>query len=164
MLSLKLYTLSIISQNSAVFQATNAFPDTVYPAHTTQSRMASHAADDIAWEYVTALETPHRPAIQAALTRIVFADMLSPTPLHSILQNVAEQTRSANLAGKSLLVVTGRSRRLAVESHAEELRKVVADHHLVGGDLSKTVGDVATAIMTTSAQAVLVLQEANCMS
>lgn len=119
--------------------------------------MASQAADDVAWESVTHSNTPRKPATEAALTRIKFTSLGSPTPLQSIIQNVATETKEANQHDKSLLVIVGRARRLAVESHADEISKL----HLAGGDLRKTVGDVATAIMSTGAQSLLVMQEAN---
>jgi hypothetical protein len=45
-----------------------------------------------------------------------------------------------------LIVVTGRSRRLAVENHRGELKELMEEYgHGVGTEVRKTIGDVATA-------------------
>ena len=49
-----------------------------------------------------------------------------------------------------LIVLLGRSRRLAVEDHSLELKALSEEHHGfsgVGGEVRKTVGDVASAII-----------------
>lgn len=48
---------------------------------------------------------------------------------------------------RRLLVMTGRSRRLAVEDHSGELRGLMEEYGHVGSDVRKTVGDVATAFV-----------------
>ena len=49
--------------------------------------------------------------------------------------------------GTSTLVVLGRSRRMAVEDHHKELKKLVETHGSVGGEVRKTIGDVASALV-----------------
>jgi hypothetical protein len=154
--------LASLAANLTVHSTSGAFPDTIYPAHTTQTRMASQAADDLAWEhFVRPAANVHTPAIQAALARITFREESSPTPLHLITEITEAEVKTATSHGKSLLVVVGRARRMAVESHTDELRELAGEHHLSSGDLTKTVGPVATALIPTSSQAMLVVQEAN---
>jgi hypothetical protein len=60
-----------------------------------------------------------------------------------------------------LFVVTGRSRRLAVENHQQELRELMEEHGRVGAEVRKTVGDVATAFVVAGVgSGVVVLQAA----
>lgn len=60
-----------------------------------------------------------------------------------------------------LLVVTGRSRRLAVENHSTELKELMAEYGGVGSEVKKTIGDVATAFVVAGCgTGVVVLQAA----
>jgi len=78
------------------------------------------------------------------------------------VNRATEEAKSSTIvsAGKSLFVITGRSRRLAVESHLEEVRQILTEHgHSARGEESrKTVGDVATAFMVATAYQMLVVQ------
>ncbi len=62
------------------------------------------------------------------------------------------------------MIVTGRSRRLAVENHHVELKALI-DQHRDGGvmqEVKKTVGDVASSFIVTGSKAsIVVLQAAN---
>lgn len=61
-----------------------------------------------------------------------------------------------------LLVVAGRSRRLAVEDHHRELKSITEEHSNVGPEVRKTVGDVATALVVSGCKAgIVVLQAAS---
>lgn len=61
-----------------------------------------------------------------------------------------------------LLIVTGRSRRLAVEIHTSELKSLMADNRHVRTEVVKTIGDVATAFVSASCGAgVIVVQAAD---
>ncbi|KAG8902780.1 K(+)/H(+) antiporter [Tulasnella sp. 403] len=123
------------------------FPDTVYPSATTQTRATSDMADNIAWnKYTTeagAEVTPRSALVTNALTRITFGEIESALPLRAILDRGVEEQGAAKEGGKSLLVVTGRARRLAVESHAQELRGMLAEQHAqyVGGEVRKSLGE-----------------------
>ncbi|TFK26895.1 hypothetical protein FA15DRAFT_615019 [Coprinopsis marcescibilis] len=60
-----------------------------------------------------------------------------------------------------LIVVTGRSRRLAVENHRVELKELMDEHGGIGGEVRKTIGDVASAFVVADVgSGVLVLQAA----
>ncbi|KAJ7084587.1 hypothetical protein B0H15DRAFT_989251 [Mycena belliarum] len=59
---------------------------------------------------------PHTPGVAAALSRVMFAKQAAAAPLHRIVELV--ELESAKLAaGKNLMVLLGRSRRMAVEPH-----------------------------------------------
>jgi len=95
--------------------------------------------------------------LRAALSRIHFSEQSSPIPLHSAIQQAS--------TFKPVLVVAGRSRRLAVDDHTAELNDILKERGSgsFGQDVvRKTIGDVATAFVASScATAVVVLQAAN---
>ena len=115
-------------------------------------------ADNIAWsKYASPVgETSRRG-------KITFDEIESSTPLRTVLDRGAEEGRVAKEASKSLLVVAGRARRLAVESHAQELRALRAEQHAqsIGGEVRKSLGEVACAVLVSSLKTgLLVLQAA----
>lgn len=61
---------------------------------------------------------------------------------------------------KRLLVVVGRSRRLATESHQAELKQILGENNSsIGTDVRNTLGEVATALIASGVNAsVLVMQ------
>ncbi|EAU90931.2 potassium:hydrogen antiporter [Coprinopsis cinerea okayama7 len=63
-----------------------------------------------------------------------------------------------------LMVVTGRSRRLAAEDHRIELKELMEEHGRLGSEVRKTIGDAASAfVIADVGSGVLVLQAATCM-
>jgi len=145
-------------------QSTGGFQDTIYPQATAETRMESQTADNLLWSRYTdaSPSPPISAAIESALTRVRLDTLRSPIPLHAIVNRVTEEAKGPAVAsaGKSLFVITGRSRRLAVESHLEEVRQILTEHgHSSRGEESrKTVGDVATAFMVATAYQMLVVQ------
>ncbi len=88
-----------------------------------------------------------------------FRDLSSPVPLHAIVTTTNEEVVARE--GKRVLVVAGRSRRLAVENHSQEIKTLISEHGHIPSDVTKTIGDVATAfIVTRSASGVVVVQAA----
>lgn len=63
--------------------------------------------------------------------------------------------------GTSTLVVLGRSRRMAVEDHNKELKMLIEAHGNVGGEVRKTIGDVATALVVAGCNVGLVVLQAS---
>jgi len=148
------------------------YPDTIYPNITTQTRMASDTADNICWyKYApqdSADGTPpqHSPQIQSALKRVTFESMSSPTPLKSLISQV-----NLDSTGKRVLVVVGRGKRLAVESHQDEMKSFLeGDHHHgsfasgLGNEMRKTLGDVATTFVVSGVSAGLLVMQASSSS
>jgi hypothetical protein len=142
----------------------SGFPDTIYAAADTATRLESANADSIILSRFTG---PQRQtlsaAFESALTRVTFEDMETPTPLHALLQKANEEKLSLEKGGRNLLIVTGRGRRMPTESHHEELRGIIQENQgkgSVGAEVSRTVGDVATAFMIGTNASVLVMQAA----
>ncbi|QRW16338.1 potassium/sodium hyperpolarization-activated cyclic nucleotide-gated channel 4 [Rhizoctonia solani] len=139
-------------------------PDTIYPQNTTQTRLQSETADNLFWTQMVSSSDAQSPAIQGALSRITFVEDESPTPLAGILKQCSNEHDSAVASSKALLVVVGRGRRLAAESHTDELREIIAASNAsgtIGGEVRRTVGDVATAFVATGAKASLFVLQAS---
>lgn len=117
--------------------------------------MTSSTADHVLWSQLRSSATTSTWG-----SRISFDEYSSATPLQSALdaaQLLVATTSAA--APQPLIVVLGRSRRLAVESHAVELRGLTARLRESGtGELRKTVGDVASAFVLASPWPMLVIQ------
>ncbi|KAG8692340.1 K(+)/H(+) antiporter [Ceratobasidium sp. 394] len=97
--------------------------------------------------------------VAAALSRIKFKTNASATPLHSIVS----QAQSLG-ATRRLVSVVGRGKRLAVESHREEIGRMIEESGAERGmtsEVRKTAGDVACAFLVSAVQGpVVVLQAA----
>ncbi|KAG1774485.1 Sodium/hydrogen exchanger family-domain-containing protein [Suillus placidus] len=133
------------------------FPDTFYGQANTETRFQSETANNILWaRYANSQLSDDTPSsLRAALSRIKFSEYSSPLPLHSAIQRAA--------AHKPVLVVVGRSRRLAGEDHTSEVQQILEERGSVGQDIvRKTIGDPATAFVASGcAIAVVVLQASN---
>ncbi|KAG8991579.1 K(+)/H(+) antiporter [Tulasnella sp. 427] len=154
---------AVVAANMTVLSA-SGFPDTVYPRESTQTRAQSEMADNIAWTKYTSAssDTPRSAALRGALGRVQFSEIESSTPLKSILDLTSEEGKKAKDVNtkKSLLVVCGRGRRLAVESHAAELRDLLASHGGSSGEVRKSLGDVACALVVSNVKAGLLVVQA----
>ncbi|KAG8987370.1 K(+)/H(+) antiporter [Tulasnella sp. 427] len=141
--------------------------DTIYPNVTTQTRLASDTADNICWfkyapqEDPNAIAPQHTPQVRDALTRVTFTSLASPRPLHTLVDQASE------VAGeKRLIVVVGRGKRLAAESHHDEMRTMLSEEHGrrhggLGNEMRNTLGDVATAFMVSRVSAGLLVMQAS---
>lgn len=132
--------------------------------------LQSEMADNIAWSKYA---TPRGPTamgtsvdaldLRHALSRIHFSEVHTPTPLHDVIQ----QARALQEASPHLLIVAGRSRRRAKESHHVEMKELLETFRpgLKPEGMRRTIGDVGTAmVMSGSASAVVVMQAANMAS
>ncbi|THU76435.1 hypothetical protein K435DRAFT_158086, partial [Dendrothele bispora CBS 962.96] len=169
----------------------HGFPDTVYGAHNTEMRLQSETADNIAWaRYVlpTADNNASNSASKAALSRMSFREVGSPVPLYVVITEARrvlgpsstqqqQQTPTTTMTRtKKFIVVTGRSRWMAVENHTLELKKMMEEYRAMeksgqifmgrmaahlGWDVRKTIGDVAAACVIAGAgEGVVVVQAA----
>ncbi|KAG1814783.1 Sodium/hydrogen exchanger family-domain-containing protein [Suillus subaureus] len=150
--------LALPHQHGLTTSSIVGFPDTVYGQPNTEMRMQSETADSITWSRYAGrnLSDSDIPGpLRVALSRINFTNLASPVPLHAAIQRASMCQR--------VLVVAGRSKRLAVENHHAELKDLVEEYRVVGHEVtSKTIGDVATAFMVSGcATAMVVLQAAN---
>ena len=130
------------------------FPDTVYGHATTQTRLQSETADNIAWARYTKSDDP---SLASALERMEFTEASTPIPLHYLIERALALSESAADENSRLLVLTGRSRRLAVENHHAELKTVMEEHGGVGNEVKRTVGDVTTALVVSGCQASMIV-------
>ncbi|KAJ7170478.1 Sodium/hydrogen exchanger family-domain-containing protein [Mycena crocata] len=147
--------------DASVTGAAGAFPDTVYGAHTTETRMQSETADNIAWSKY-ALPISDGASTSSAASGVEFRHLASPIPLHAAIREVnlyAESTVGQRRAPR-ILVVVGRSRRLAVENHAGELKELIGEYGSVGTEVRKTMGDVASAFVIAGAGSGIVVVQA----
>jgi hypothetical protein len=138
---------------------TTGFPDTMYGNATTQTKLQSETADGITWSrYASVREEEGSPrrgsAFGEAISRVTFEELATHDPLHSVLHR-------ARLLQRPLVVVIGRSRRLAVEDHHAELRALEAEHSAVRADVRKTIGDVGTAFVMAGIDANLLVMQAS---
>ena len=119
--------------------------------------MQSDTADNIAWaRYASASASDTK---SSSNPHVEFKYLLTPIPLHAAIQEATAVALSSS--GYKLVVVTGRSRRLAVENHRAELQTLMDEHSHVGAEVRKTVGDVATAFVVAGVgSGVVVLQAA----
>jgi len=155
--------------NLTVHSFTHAtmFADTVYGHASTQIKLQSETADNIIWSRYSRPSYSEKPraTVRSALSRMQFLETATPTPLHSITQQAAEKFQSLVQQHTRMLVVTGRSRRLAVESHHHELKGLMEEHGNVGPEVRKTIGDVATSFVVMRSYAgIVVVQAANVSS
>jgi hypothetical protein len=123
-------------------------------------------ADNIAWDSFassTADSAARSPTLVDALTRVTFGELSSPTPLKKIVEQAGVEFKAAKAQNKSLLVVVGRARRLAVESHTVELRAMLAEqsNSTVGTEVRKTIGDVGCAVAISSTNSSLLVLQAS---
>jgi hypothetical protein len=130
----------------------------VYGQHDTQTRLQSDTADNLMWARYTSSSGPFAAGVPDALGRIQFATETSARPLRAAVDTVAGAARTARP-----LVVLGRSRRMAVETHRAELQQLLAERgggQNWGSDVSKTLGDVAAALVVAGANASLLVVQA----
>lgn len=125
--------------------------------------MQSETADSVQWaRYAEYSDNGQSTPLKRALTRIEFKEIATPSPLRAVVSEAEALLNSLIEKKERLLVVAGRSRRLAVEDHHRELKSIVDEHSNVGAEVRKTVGDVATALVVSGCKAgIVVLQSAN---
>jgi len=135
----------------------------VYGHATTQTRLQSETADNVTWSRYASHSTEEPASLLTdALSRIKFLEVATPVPLHAVMQNASSLLESLTERHSRLLIVAGRSRRLAVANHQQELKEFMEEHGSVGSEVRKTVGDVATAFVVAGCKAgVVVIQAAN---
>ncbi|KAH9477822.1 K(+)/H(+) antiporter 1 [Psilocybe cubensis] len=151
---------------SAFHHNTVVAADTVYGQPNTETRLSSDTADNLLWGYYTNPNKTHSPDVAAALSRITFRSESSPTPLRRVIQLVKEESAACTselMDPKSLIVLAGRSRRLAVESLSSELAALVLESgaSAVSSSVPKTLGDVSAALVMTGVTASILVMQAS---
>jgi hypothetical protein len=120
--------------------------------------MQSDTADNILWDRITSRGSSISAGVRAAVSRISFQTESAVRPLHRMLELASnEASRTSN----PLLVVAGRSRRMAVDSHKRELDRLFTDRGAsLPSEVSNTFGDVASAFVVAGGNASLVVTQA----
>ncbi|KAI8978732.1 Sodium/hydrogen exchanger family-domain-containing protein [Trametes punicea] len=136
------------------------FPDTVYAHATTQTRLQSETADNIVWSRYTHPDASSDPTLAPALSRMVFSEVGTPAPLRYIIREALGMSQTALEERSRLLILTGRSRRFAVENHHAELKSVMEEHGGIANEVKRTVGDVATSLVVSGCQASVIVFQA----
>jgi hypothetical protein len=132
--------------------------DTVYAMRDTQTRLASDTADNVQWERYTSGSAPE---VAGALDRVTFSQETAPRLLSAILD--ASSRTFAGRARTRMIIVLGRSRRMAIESHATELRELLSETGaVVNNETTKMLGDVGTAFVAKGMNASLLVLQASC--
>ncbi|EJD50521.1 hypothetical protein AURDEDRAFT_160422 [Auricularia subglabra TFB-10046 SS5] len=151
------------TDNRATVTSMQGVADTMYGNVTTQTRLQSETADNVAWSrYANPAARAELPAsVQAGLARIEFSTTATPTPLAAVVEIITDGFERRRVFG-----IVGRSRRLAVESHAKELAELlgVAGSVPVGADVRKTLGDVASAIVGSDVRVGVMVVQASLAS
>lgn len=124
--------------------------------------LQSETADNIIWARYANSNSDRKSAhstTSSARPQIEFKSLSTPIPLHAAIQEATDAIhRKTNT---KLIIVTGRSRRLAVENHRRELKELMNECEDVGEEVRKTIGDVATAFVVAGVgSGVVVLQAA----
>ncbi|RDB16864.1 K(+)/H(+) antiporter 1 [Hypsizygus marmoreus] len=139
------------------YQAITAM-DTVYGQHNTETRLASDTADNLTWSRYTSQSTAQDADTLSALSRITFNNVSSAKPLHTIVDLVANEITQS----KNVIVVAGRSRRMAVESLKSELQQIITESGAsVVSSTSQTLGDVGAALVANNTAASLLILQAS---
>lgn len=150
--------LSIIYDQLLTHGQVPGFPNTVYSPLGTQVRMQSDTADNLLWDRVTSTNSSFSAEVRAAMSRISFQSETAVQPLHRMLELAGNE---ASGTSKPLLVVAGRSRRMAVESHKRELQQLITERGAsLDSAVSNTLGDVASVFVVVGGNASLVVMQA----
>ena len=128
--------------------------------------MQSDTADNVAWARYApapvsdAISSHSATSSASSKPRVEFKHIHTPIPLHAAIQEATAVTVSSPDRKEVVVVITGRSRRLAVENHRGELKMMLDEHGQVGAEVRKTVGDVATAFMVSGVGSGVVVVQA----
>ena len=138
-----------------------AAADTLYGQVDDHMRLASNTADNVFWDRYAGSSGRRGSSTASALSRISFLTESTPSPLRRVTEMVKAENATAKANGKTLIVLAGRSRRLAAESLKSELRTLFTDGSLIGSASQKTLGDVGAALVATNVQASLLIFQAS---
>ena len=149
-----------------ILQTAAAAADTVYGQSNTQIRLESDTADNLTWEQFS------KPTITNS--RITFHTETTTKPLGRAIELINAEaylrssTTSSSSLNKTMIVLAGRSRRMAVESLHSELCGMMngggetgGGGTTIGAPVPKTLGDMGAAVVLMNVNAsLLVLQAA----
>ncbi|KAF8632310.1 hypothetical protein AX15_001934 [Amanita polypyramis BW_CC] len=150
----------VAQQHLSIIHQTFAAADTHYGEFSAQHRLVSDTADNLLWDKYSQKDTSNAAELEA-LSRVKFITKGSPQLLHTIV----DEANSLIAAEHELIIVLGRSRRMAIESHAAELREIITERgSSIGSSVAKTLGDVGASLVVMSVQASLLVMQARSAS
>jgi hypothetical protein len=121
--------------------------------------MQSETADNIVWNNYTT-QAPRGGNHSLALSRITFEESASAQPLHRVLE-LAGLATTRHARPRPLFVVVGRSRRMAVDTHKQELLDLVREQSAsISFEATKTFGEVGAAFVAAGANASVIIVQA----
>jgi len=152
-----------VFEHRTLHHTSTSFTDTIYSQDDAHMRSQNETVDDITWDlYAGGKVGGLSEVLREALTRVEFAELGTPKPLHAVVGRVNDIVGGMSERKTRVVVMVGRSRRLAVEDHTAELREVLQNGKPIGGEVRRTIGDVGTALVVSGVRAgVVVLQAAN---
>jgi len=142
----------VVTSDAVLYQNTAAAADTIYGRSDTQNRLESDTADNLIWEQFAKPTNP----------RITFHTETTATPLCRVTELAkTEASRTISNSNKTIIVLAGRSRRMAVESLYGELRGLITESQSsISTSVPKTLGDVGAALVATNVKASLLILQA----
>jgi hypothetical protein len=144
------------------YQTIGLAADTVYGHRDTQTRLQSDTADNLILARYRNPSDTHSPTLTATLGRITWRDCVSPKPLHEMLDALSREIEEQSTSGRNVVIVAGRSRRMAVESHQAELRQLIAEKNAgIGSEVPRTLGDVGAALVAAGMNSSLLVMQAS---
>lgn len=139
------------------FSQTAAAADTIYGQSDTQTRLESDTADNLTWEQFA------NPTTANSSSRMTFHTETIATPLGRAIELAMAEAaigRSSS-SNKTMIVLAGRSRRMAVESlHAELRNMIIESGSSISTSVPKTLGDVGAALVASGVDASLLILQA----
>ncbi|CAL1700243.1 unnamed protein product [Somion occarium] len=143
--------------NTSILNTT--FGDTAYGAGNTQTRLQSDTTDNLLWERYSNNASPE---VADALHRVNFEWERSSKPLHAVLDAASQTINHRSRENLRVVVVVGRSCRMALESHTSELRELIIERSIsMGSDVAKTLGPLGAAFVATNANTSLLVLQAS---
>ncbi|KAF8806126.1 hypothetical protein BYT27DRAFT_7224470 [Phlegmacium glaucopus] len=141
---------------SPTFQNTAAAADTIYGQSNTQIRLESDTADNLTWERFAKPTEPN-----ATFSRVTFRTETTTTPLRTTVDLAKEAAARISSSDKTMIILAGRSRRMAVESLYGELRDLITESgSSISTSVPKTLGDVGAALVANNVNSSLLILQA----
>jgi len=140
--------------NAVLYQNTVAAADTIYGQSTAQIRLESDTVDNLTWQQFIKPTTTN--------SRITFHTENTPSPLTRAIElSKAEAASRSSSSNKIMIVLAGRSRRMAVQYLDGEFRSLITDSGVsISSSVPKTLGDVGAAMVATNVNASLLILQA----
>ena len=118
-------------------------------------------ADNLVWNRSSGPSISRSHATAEALERISFSEYRTDRPLHTVLDLAKAESKKTIETWENLLIVVGRGRRMATESHQVELRQIMQENISVPTDTRKALGEVASAFVSAKSSANLLVLQAS---